>query len=87
MASDGAPQKLILTPAQLAYFQDSETHKSIISYIEIVNQAILSRKLTDDCPEGEVGGRSCLFRDVLDNHHIKIRVLLRHFVSWTELSS
>jgi serine/threonine-protein phosphatase 2A activator len=56
------PQKLILTPAQLAYFQDSETYKSIIGYIEILNQAILSCKLTDECPEGEVGGPQLLFQ-------------------------
>lgn len=55
MSDYSPPQKLILTPAQLAYFQDSETHKSIVGYIEILNQAILSRKLTDDCSEGEVG--------------------------------
>ena len=56
------PQKLILTPAQLAYFQDSETSKSIIGYVEILNQAVTSSKLTDQCPESEVSGSRLLIQ-------------------------
>ncbi|KAF8905950.1 hypothetical protein CPB84DRAFT_535064 [Gymnopilus junonius] len=43
------PRKAILTKDQLEYFQQSQTHKDIVSYIETLNDAVVGSKLTDDC--------------------------------------
>lgn len=50
-----ALQKCILSPAQLAAFETSETRRKVVSYIEILNESIIGAKLTDECPETEVG--------------------------------
>ncbi|EIN14639.1 Phosphotyrosyl phosphatase activator [Punctularia strigosozonata HHB-11173 SS5] len=47
------PTKCILTKEQLAAFQASDTHKSIVEYIETLNEAIVGVKLTDECTESE----------------------------------
>ena len=48
------PRKFILTKLQLDWFQTSETHKNVISYIETLNESVVSIKLTDPCDESEV---------------------------------
>lgn len=48
------PRKFILTKDQLEWFQTSETHKKVISYIETLNDAVVGVKLTDPCEESEV---------------------------------
>ncbi|KAF9262725.1 Phosphotyrosyl phosphatase activator [Marasmius fiardii PR-910] len=47
------PRKALLSPAQLEWFQSSETHKRIITYIETLNEAIVGAKLSDQCEESE----------------------------------
>jgi serine/threonine-protein phosphatase 2A activator len=53
------PQKAILSPAQLEWFQTSETHKTVISYIETLNEVIVGAKLSDQCEES-VGVKAIL---------------------------
>lgn len=55
-----APTKVILTPAHLAFFQESDTYKNIISYVESLNQAVLGAKLTDECSQSQVCGQQYL---------------------------
>ena len=43
------PRKSILTPEQLAYFQQSETYQDIIGFIEELNECVVGVKLTDEC--------------------------------------
>ncbi|PPQ69047.1 hypothetical protein CVT26_003756, partial [Gymnopilus dilepis] len=43
------PRKAILSKEQLEYFQQSQTHKDIVSYIETLNEAVVGVKLTDEC--------------------------------------
>ncbi|KAG6810618.1 hypothetical protein H0H92_011086 [Tricholoma furcatifolium] len=45
------PQKAILLPEQLQYFQTSKTHQEIISYIETLNNAVVGVKLSDECSQ------------------------------------
>ncbi|THU84548.1 Phosphotyrosyl phosphatase activator, partial [Dendrothele bispora CBS 962.96] len=45
------PHKAILTPVQLEWFQTSDTHKNVISYIETLNEVIVGAKLSDKCEE------------------------------------
>ncbi|KAK7435406.1 Serine/threonine-protein phosphatase 2A activator 2 [Stygiomarasmius scandens] len=45
------PRKAILSPAQLEWFQSSETHKTVISYIETLNEVTVGAKLSDKCEE------------------------------------
>ncbi|KAF9446465.1 Phosphotyrosyl phosphatase activator [Macrolepiota fuliginosa MF-IS2] len=47
------PRKFILIKDQLEWFQTSETHKKIISYIETLNEAVVGVKLADPCEESE----------------------------------
>ncbi|KAF8881582.1 hypothetical protein BD779DRAFT_1545621, partial [Infundibulicybe gibba] len=47
------PRKAILSPAQLASFQDSATHQRIISYIETLNESVVGVKLSDECTESK----------------------------------
>ncbi|TDL27926.1 Phosphotyrosyl phosphatase activator [Rickenella mellea] len=47
------PRKLILTKEQLTAFQDSRTHKEVVSYIETLNGAVVGVKLTDPCEESQ----------------------------------
>lgn len=48
------PRKTILTKEQLQYFQESQTHKDIVAYIEILNESVVGSKLTDDCSISKV---------------------------------
>jgi serine/threonine-protein phosphatase 2A activator len=48
------PRKFILTKEQLEWFQTSETHNKIVSYIETLNQAVIGVKLIDPCEESAV---------------------------------
>jgi Phosphotyrosyl phosphate activator (PTPA) protein len=48
------PRRAILSPEQLAYFQTSKSHQSVISYIESLNNAVVGVKLTDECSESPV---------------------------------
>ncbi|KAF4613156.1 hypothetical protein D9613_010808 [Agrocybe pediades] len=43
------PRKAILSKEQLEYFQQSNTHKEIVSYVETLNESVVGSKLTDDC--------------------------------------
>ncbi|KIJ25909.1 hypothetical protein M422DRAFT_77038 [Sphaerobolus stellatus SS14] len=43
------PRKGILSKADLDAFQKSETHKTVISYIEALNESVVGVKLTDEC--------------------------------------
>lgn len=45
--------KAILSPEQLQAFQSSDTHKLIVSYVEALNESIVSAKLSDDCPQSK----------------------------------
>lgn len=53
-AAYAPPTKIILTPAHLAFFQDTETYKSVNSYIERLNEAITGAKLSDECSQSKV---------------------------------
>ncbi|KAI5118359.1 hypothetical protein M0805_004332 [Coniferiporia weirii] len=46
------PRKRILTPEQLAAFQGSRTHETIVSYIEALNAASIGVRLTDTDTDG-----------------------------------
>jgi len=48
------PMKEILLPEQLAWFQTSEAHKAVVSYIEALNNSVIGVKLTDECSESPV---------------------------------
>jgi serine/threonine-protein phosphatase 2A activator len=48
------PRKFILTKEQLEWFQTSDTHQKILSYIEALNEAVVGAKLTDAREESEV---------------------------------
>ncbi|KIK68418.1 hypothetical protein GYMLUDRAFT_68282 [Collybiopsis luxurians FD-317 M1] len=41
------PRKALLTLPQLEWFQSSETHKSILDFIQALNEAVVSVKLSD----------------------------------------
>ncbi|KZT04953.1 Phosphotyrosyl phosphatase activator [Laetiporus sulphureus 93-53] len=45
------PRKVILTKEHLEHFQNSQTHKDIVSYIETLNEAVVGVQLTDQCTE------------------------------------
>lgn len=45
------PRKVILTPDQLAHFQQSKTHQDIIGFIEELNDRVVGVKLTDECAQ------------------------------------
>ncbi|KAK7022943.1 Serine/threonine-protein phosphatase 2A activator 2 [Paramarasmius palmivorus] len=48
------PAKAILTPAQLEWFQSSSgTYKTVIGYIETLNEAVVGVKLSDPVDESE----------------------------------
>ncbi|KAF7762073.1 hypothetical protein Agabi119p4_8666 [Agaricus bisporus var. burnettii] len=47
------PRRFILTKEQLEWFQTSETHMNILTYIEILNEAVVGARLTDACDESE----------------------------------
>ena len=42
------PRKVILTKENLEAFQQSETHTTIVSYINTLNECVVGVKLTDD---------------------------------------
>ncbi len=44
------PRKVILTKENLEAFQQSETHATIVSYINTLNECVVGVKLTDDVP-------------------------------------
>lgn len=48
------PQKRLLTQEQLAVFQSSGTHQSVIEYIETLNEATVGTKLSDQCIQSRV---------------------------------
>jgi hypothetical protein len=48
------PQKFILSLDQLAVFQTSNTRQRIVSYLELLNDAVVGVKLTDECSQAEV---------------------------------
>lgn len=65
-------KKIILSKDQLQAFQESKTHKDVISYIEKLNESVVGVKLTDACEASDVsfasglsdstqGSISCLF--------------------------
>ncbi|SRR5216684_3736270 len=47
-------EKAILSKEQLAAFQSSKTYVKVTSYIEALNNAVVGRKLTDECTQSEV---------------------------------
>ncbi|KAL0058969.1 Serine/threonine-protein phosphatase 2A activator 2 [Marasmius tenuissimus] len=47
------PRKALLSQSQLEWFQTSETHKRIITFVETLNQAIVGAKLGDACEESD----------------------------------
>lgn len=49
-----ALEKAILSKEQLAAFQSSKTFTKVTSYIEVLNNAVVGRKLTDECTHSEV---------------------------------
>ncbi len=48
------PRKAILSKDQLQAFQESKTHKDVISYIEKLNESVVGVKLTDACEASDV---------------------------------
>ena len=48
------PRKSILSADQLAATTDIQ--QRIISYIELLNEAVVGKKLTDECSQSEAGG-------------------------------
>ncbi|KAK1225745.1 Serine/threonine-protein phosphatase 2A activator 2 [Marasmius sp. AFHP31] len=47
------PRKSLLSQSQLEWFQTSETHNRIITYVETLNEAVVGAKLGDKCEESE----------------------------------
>ncbi|KAG8829762.1 Serine/threonine-protein phosphatase 2A activator 2 [Serendipita sp. 399] len=47
------PTKAILSPHQLEQFQTSQTHASVVAYIQRLNDAVTGVKLRDSCFESE----------------------------------
>ncbi|KAJ8083456.1 Serine/threonine-protein phosphatase 2A activator 2 [Marasmius tenuissimus] len=47
------PRKALLSQSQLEWFQTSETHKRIITFVETLNQAVVGAKLGDPCEESD----------------------------------
>jgi hypothetical protein len=47
-------EKAILSKEQLAAFQSSKTYVKVTSYIEVLNNTVVGRKLTDECTQSEV---------------------------------
>ncbi|KAL0566568.1 Serine/threonine-protein phosphatase 2A activator 2 [Marasmius crinis-equi] len=47
------PRKALLSPAQLEWFQTSDTYTRIITYIETLNTAVIGAKLSDQCEESD----------------------------------
>lgn len=41
------PTKLILSSVQLEDFQNSQTHTNIVTFVEQLNESVISVKLTD----------------------------------------
>ena len=60
-----APEKEILTKAQLEQFQQSATHSQLLAFIERLNEAVVGVKLRDPCDESDV----C---PLLSNFHLEI---------------
>lgn len=54
MTTFRALEKAILTKEQLTAFQSSKTCAKVTSYIEVLNNAVVGRKLTDECTQSEV---------------------------------
>jgi len=60
-----SPRKGILTKEHLEAFQTSETHETIVNYIQKLNEGVVGVKLTDDCEISPVcysdrsGAHSC----------------------------
>jgi hypothetical protein len=54
MTTFRALEKAILSKEQLAAFQSSKTFTKVTSYIELLNNAVVGRKLTDECTQSEV---------------------------------
>jgi hypothetical protein len=48
------PRKAILSKDQLQAFQESKTHKDVISYIEKLNESVVGVKLTEACEASDV---------------------------------
>jgi hypothetical protein len=66
MTSFQALEKAILSKEQLAAFQSSKTFAKVTTYIEVLNNAVVGCKLTDECEQSEVRrvrlGPCCIFR-------------------------
>ena len=64
------PRKFILTPEQLAVFQESNTYREIISYIETLNDAVVGVPLRRECSESEVRSRMAMLHLIkIDKRH------------------
>jgi hypothetical protein len=48
------PRKAVLSQEQLQAFQESNTHKILVSYIESLNESVVGTKLTDECQASDV---------------------------------
>ncbi|KAF7331629.1 F-box domain-containing protein [Mycena kentingensis (nom. inval.)] len=53
MSEFRAPTKVILTPTQLEYFQTSQTHNDVLTYIGVLNEAVVSVKLSGECSQSD----------------------------------
>lgn len=54
MTTFRALEKAILSKEQLDAFQSSNTHAKITSYIEVLNNAVIGCKLTDEYTQSQV---------------------------------
>ncbi len=65
MSSFRALEKAILSKEQLAAFQSSKTYVKVTSYIEVLNNKVVGRKLTEEYTQSEVRPvrfGPCIFR-------------------------
>ena len=54
MTTFRALEKAVLSKDQLAAFQSSKTFAKVTTYIEVLNNAVVGCKLTDECKQSEV---------------------------------
>ncbi len=81
MTTFRALEKAILSKEQLAAFQSSKTCAKVTSYIEVLNNAVVGRKLMDESTQqSEVRrvrlGPCCIFRPF---HHVDLAHRSRDF--------
>ena len=62
-SDDNLPRKRILTQAHLKAFQESETYKNLVDFVEELNTAIIGKKLSSVTESSIVGNHCELEKD------------------------